>query len=59
LLLSDAEQWLAATKWAPEQGVDPAVIDRVADTLVELELLKPQGKETFTAKIQRRQSARG
>lgn len=59
LLLSDAEQWLAATKWAPEQGVDPAVIDRVADALVELELLKPQGKETFTAKIQRRQSARG
>jgi ABC-type nitrate/sulfonate/bicarbonate transport system substrate-binding protein len=59
LLLRDAEEWLGATRWAPEQGVDPAVIDRVADALVELGLLKPQGNETFTARIQRRQSVRG
>jgi ABC-type nitrate/sulfonate/bicarbonate transport system substrate-binding protein len=49
LLPADAAEWLAATQWASEPGVDPAVIDTVAATLAELGLIDARSQNTFTA----------
>lgn len=52
LKLADAAQWLAATRWAPGPGIDPATIDEVADALVALGLLEQGAAATFTARIE-------
>jgi sulfonate transport system substrate-binding protein len=46
---ADAAEWLAATEWAGEPGVDPGVIDSVAATLAELGLIDARSQGTFTA----------
>lgn len=56
LTLGDATEWLAATRWASGPGIDLAMLDEVADALVELGLLKRHAVETFTARIERRTS---
>lgn len=47
----DAAQWLAATEWATAAGIEPAIIDSVADALAELELLGPAPRDSFVARI--------
>lgn len=43
LLESDAADWLAATQWPERIGIDPAVVDRVAQTLVDVGVIEAHG----------------
>ena len=47
----DATQWLAVTEWAATPGIDPAIVDSVADALEELKLLGPAPRDGFVARI--------
>jgi ABC-type nitrate/sulfonate/bicarbonate transport system substrate-binding protein len=48
---ADAAQWLAVTEWAATPGIDPTLVDSVADALAELGLLGPAPRDGFVARI--------
>jgi ABC-type nitrate/sulfonate/bicarbonate transport system substrate-binding protein len=50
LLASDAAEWLAATQWAQTPGIDPALVEDVAQLLADAGVIEPRGG-TFTASL--------